>query len=56
MEAKQDQVIIDRNKMDKILLELLSEMSVKKAVKICEIVSGLNRNKIYKRAVELKSL
>ena len=54
--SKEDQVIIDRNKMDTILLELLSEMSVKKAVKICETVSGLNRNKIYKRAVELKAL
>ena len=42
--------------MDKILLELLPEMSIKKAVKICMLVSGFSRNVIYKRAVELKSL
>lgn len=54
--SKQKQAIIDRNKMDKILLELLPEMSIKKAVKICVIVSGFSRNEIYKRALELKSL
>ena len=53
---KQKQAIIDMNKMDKILLELLPEMPIKKAVKICMIVGGFNRNEIYKRAVELKSL
>ena len=53
---KQEQAIIDRNKIDKILLELLPEMSIKKAVKICMLVSGFSRNVIYKRAVELKSL
>ena len=41
--------------MDKILLELLPEMSIKKAVKICVMVSGLSRNETYKRAVMLKS-
>ena len=54
--SKQEQAIIDRNKIDKILLELLPEMSIKKAVKICMLVSGFSRNVIYKRAVELKSL
>ena len=54
--SKQRRAIIDRNKMDKILLELLPEMSVKKAVKICMAVSDFSRNEIYKRAVELKSL
>ena len=54
--CKQEQAIIDRNKIDKILLELLPEMSIKKAVKICMLVSGFSRNVIYKRAVELKSL
>ena len=54
--SKQKQAIIDRKKMDKILLELLPEMSIKKAVKICMLVSGFSRNIIYKRAVELKSL
>ena len=54
--SKQEQAKIDRNQMDKILIELLPEMSIKKAVKICEIVSGFSRNKIYKRALELKSL
>jgi len=54
--SKQGRAIIDRNKMDKILLELLPEMSVKKAVKICMAVSDFSRNEIYKRAVELKSL
>jgi len=53
--SKQEQEIIDQLKMDKILLELLPEMSIKKAVKICVIVSGYRRNEIYKRAVELKS-
>ena len=53
--SKQKQEIIDQHKMDKILLELLPEMSIKKAVKICVIVSGFRRNEIYKRAVELKS-
>ena len=53
--SKQDRAIIDRNKMDKILLELLPEMSINKAVKICVIVSGFSRNKIYQRALELKS-
>ena len=42
--------------MDKILLELLPEMPIKKAVKICVMVSGFSRNEIYKRAVKLKSL
>ena len=54
--SKQKQEIVDQQKMDKILLELLSEMSIKKAVKICVIVSGFSRNEIYKRAVKLKSL
>tara|TARA_B100001146_G_scaffold31902_1_gene25230 strand:+ start:112 stop:948 length:837 start_codon:yes stop_codon:yes gene_type:complete len=54
--CKQEQAIIDQNKIDKILLELLPEMSIKKAVKICMLVSGFSRNVIYKRAVELKSL
>ena len=53
---KQKQAIIDQNKIDKILIELLPEMSIKKAVKICMLVSGFSRNVIYKRAVELKSL
>ena len=52
----QKQAIIDRDKIDKVLLELLPEMSIKKAVKICMLVSGFSRNAIYKRAVELKSL
>ena len=52
---KQKQVRIDWNEMDKILLELLPEMSIKKAVKICLIISDFSRNEIYKRAVELKS-
>jgi len=54
--CKQEQAIIDQNKIDKILLELLPEISIKKAVKICMLVSGFSRNVIYKRAVELKSL
>ena len=54
--SKQKQAIIDRKKMDKILLELLPEMPIKKAVKICVMVSGLSRNETYKRAVILKSL
>ena len=54
--CKQKQAIIDQNKIDKILLELLPEISIKKAVKICMLVSGFSRNVIYKRAVELKSL
>ena len=54
--SKQEQAIIDRKKIDKILIELLPEMSIKKAVKICMLVSGFSRNVIYKRAVELKSL
>ena len=54
--SKQKQAIIDRKKMDKILLELLPEMPIKKAVKICVMVSGLSRNEIYKRAIELKPL
>jgi len=53
--SKKKQAIVDQHKIDKILLELLPEMSIKKAVKICVIVSGFSRNKIYKRAVELKS-
>jgi len=54
--SKQKQAIIDRKKMDKILLELLPEMPIKKAVKICVMVCGLSRNETYKRAVILKSL
>ena len=54
--SKQKQATIDRKKMDKILLELLPEMPIKKAVKICVMVSGLSRNETYKRAVILKSL
>ena len=54
--CKQKQAIIDQNKIDKILLDLLPEISIKKAVKICMLVSGFSRNVIYKRAVELKSL
>ena len=54
--SKQEQARIDRKKIDKILIELLPEMSIKKAVKICMLVSGFSRNIIYKRAVELKSL
>jgi len=53
--SKQEQSIIDRRKVDKILIELLPEMSIKKAVKICVILSGFSRNEIYKRAIELKS-
>ena len=53
---KQKQAIIDQSKIDNILLELLPEMPIKKAVRICLLVSGFNRNTIYKRAVELKSL
>ena len=53
--SKQEQEIIDQLKMDKILMELLPEMSIKKAVSICLLVSGFKRNEIYKRAVELKS-
>ena len=54
--SKQQPLMIDQSKMDKILLELLPEMSIKKAVKICMLVSGFSRNVIYKRAIELKSL
>jgi len=54
--SKQKQAIIDWKKMDKILLELLPEMPIKKAVKICVMISGLSRNETYKRAVMLKSL
>ena len=54
--SRQEQAIIDQNKIDKILMELLPEMSIKKAVKICMLVSGFSRNLIYKRAIELKSL
>ena len=54
--SKQKQATIDQKKMDKILLELLPEMPIKKAVKICVMVSGLSRNETYKRAVILKSL
>ena len=43
---KKKQAIIDMNKMDKILLELLPEMPIKKAVTICMIVGGFNRNEI----------
>ena len=53
--SKQKQTMVDQHQMDKVLLELLPEMSIKKAVKICVIVSGFSRNEIYKRAVELKS-
>jgi len=42
-------------KIDSILKELLPIVSVKVAVKICSISTGFNKNKIYKRAIELKS-
>ena len=42
-------------KIDSILKELLPIVSVKVAVKICSISTGYNKNKIYKRAIELKS-
>ncbi|MBC8225940.1 MAG: 16S rRNA (cytidine(1402)-2'-O)-methyltransferase [Gammaproteobacteria bacterium] len=41
-------------KIDSILKELLPIVSVKVAVKICSISTGFNKNKIYKRAIELK--
>jgi hypothetical protein len=41
-------------KIDSILKELLPMVSVKVAVKICSISTGFNKNKIYKRALELK--
>tara|TARA_B110000438_G_scaffold279439_1_gene303863 strand:- start:67 stop:900 length:834 start_codon:yes stop_codon:yes gene_type:complete len=41
-------------KIDSILQELLPIVSVKVAVKICSISTGFNKNKIYKRAIELK--
>ena len=53
--SKQQRLTIDQSKMDKILLELLPEMSIKKAVKICIVITDFSRNEIYKRAVELKS-
>ena len=46
---------IDFDQVDKILMELLSEMSIKKAVKICRIITGYSRNDIYNRALEIKS-
>lgn len=42
-------------KIDSILNELLPIVSVKVAVRICSISTGFNKNKIYKRAIELKS-
>ena len=53
--SKQEQKTIDQFQIDKILLELLPEMTIKKAVSICVLVSGFRKNEIYKRAVELKS-
>ena len=45
---------IDFGQVDKILMELLSEMSIKRAVKICRIITGYSRNDIYNRALEIK--
>jgi len=45
---------IDFDQVDKILMELLSEMSIKKAVKICRIITEYSRNDIYHRALEIK--
>ena len=45
---------IDFVQVDKILMELLSEMSIKRAVKICRIITGYSRNDIYNRALEIK--
>ena len=42
------------DQVDKILVELLSEMSIKKAVKICRIITDYSRNDIYHRALEIK--
>ena len=42
------------SQVDKILMELLSEMSIKRAVKICRIITGYSRNDIYNRALEIK--
>ena len=42
------------DQVDKILMELLSEMSIKKAVKVCRIITGYSRNDIYNRALEIK--
>ena len=46
--------INNTEKIDSILKELLPIVSVKVAVKICSISTGYNKNKIYKRALELK--
>ena len=46
---------IDFGQVDKILKELLSEISIKRAVKICRIITGYSRNDIYNRALEIKS-
>ena len=40
--------------VDEILTELLSEMSIKRAVKICRIITGYSRNDIYNRALKIK--
>ena len=45
---------IDFGQVDKILKELLSEISIKRAVKICRIITGFSRNDIYNRALEIK--
>ena len=52
--VKQQKGSIDFGQVDKILKELLSEMSIKKAVKICRIITGYSRNDIYNRALEIK--
>ena len=52
--VKQQKGSIDFGQVDKILMELLSEISIKRAVKICRIITGYSRNDIYNRALEIK--
>ncbi len=52
--VKHNKGLTDFDQVDTILMELLSEISIKKAVKVCRIITGYSRNDIYNRALEIK--
>ena len=52
--VKHNKGLTDFDQVDTILMELLSEISIKKAVKVCRIITGYSRNDIYNRALKIK--
>ncbi len=47
---------VDDQEMDRILTTLLSEVPLKQAVKLAQQLTGLSRQKLYQRALELKKV